>query len=79
MLFRVAHEEGRKGETDFVTYVNPNMMFTGSSYRASGWQQIGTEPGTRYRYLADRYTTDRELARQFGAHDDETYQRLLGS
>ncbi len=78
MLSRVAREERRLGVTDLVTYVNPNMGFTGSSYRASGWQQLGTEPGTRYRYLDGRYTTDRELAARFGAHDDETYQRLLG-
>lgn len=79
LLSRVAREERRLGVTDLLTYINPNMMFTGSSYRASGWQQLGTEPGTRYRYLDGRYITDREIAARFGAHNDEIYRHLLGS
>lgn len=79
MLSKVAREEQRLGVTDFVTYVNPNMAFTGSSYRASGWQLLGIEPGTTYRYIDGRYTTDRELAARFGPHDDEGYGLLLGS
>jgi hypothetical protein len=54
------------------------MGFTGSSYRASGWEQIGIEPGTKYRYIDGRYITDRELVTRIGLHDDETYKRLLG-
>jgi hypothetical protein len=77
MLSRVAREERRLGVTDFVTYVNPNLGFHGSSYRASGWQLLGIESGTKYRYLDGRYITDRELMRKFGAHSDEAYQRLL--
>lgn len=78
MLSRVAREERRHGVTDLVTYVNPNMGFHGSSYRGSGWQLLGIEGGTTYRYVDGRYITDRELARKFGAHSDEAYQRLLG-
>lgn len=78
MLSRVAREERQLGVTDFVTYVNPNMGFTGHSYVASGWRLLGTEPGTKYRYIDGRYTTDRELATRFGEHDDEAYRRLLG-
>jgi hypothetical protein len=78
MLSRAAREENHLGVTDFVTYVNPNMGFTGSSYLASGWQLLGIEPGTKYRYVDSRYTTDRELAARFGRHDDAGYQRLLG-
>lgn len=78
MLSRVAREERRLGVTDLVTYVNPNMGFHGSSYRASGWQLLGIESGTKYRYVNGRYITDRELAAKFGAHSDEAYQRLLG-
>jgi len=62
MLSRAAREEKCMGVTDLVTYVNPNMGFTGSSYRASGWHLLGSEPGTKYRYIDGRYTTDRELA-----------------
>jgi hypothetical protein len=79
MLSRVSREERRLGVTDFVTYVNPNMAFDGSSYRASGWQLLGIENGTKYRYIDNRYITDRQLAARFGAYPDETYRRLLGS
>jgi hypothetical protein len=78
MLSQAAREERRLGATDFVTYVNPNMGFTGSSYRASSWQLLGIETGTKYRYVDGRYTTDRELAARFGRHDDGAYLRLLG-
>lgn len=78
MLSRSAQEEQKLGVTDFITYVNPNMGFTGSSYRASGWQLAGTEPGTKYKYLDGRYITDRELTAEFGKHDDEKFHRLFG-
>lgn len=78
LLSRAARSERRLGITDFVTYVNPNMGFTGTSYRASGWHVIGDEPGTRYLYLDNRYTTDRKLAAEYGRHDNITYRRLLG-
>jgi hypothetical protein len=77
LLSRAGRSERRLGTTDWVTYVNPNMGFTGVSYLASGWHLLGDEPGTTYRYLDNRYTTDRELAVRFGPHDDDTYSRLL--
>jgi hypothetical protein len=43
-----------------LTYVNPNMGFTGASYRAANWTRVGIETGTRYAYLAERYITDRQ-------------------
>jgi len=79
LLSRAARAERRQGVTDFVTYVNPNMGFTGASYRASGWQLLGDEPGTTYRYIDGRYTTDRNLAAEFGRQNDGTYRRLLGA
>ena len=79
LLSRAARAERQLGVADFVTYVNPNMGFTGSSYRASGWQLIGDEPGTAYRYLDSRYVTDRVLETEFGKHEDSTYRRLLGN
>jgi hypothetical protein len=78
MLSKIAREERGMGVTDLVTYVNPNMGFIGSSYMASGWQKLGTEPGTRYRFVDGRYTTDRQLAARFDVHNDEDYQRILG-
>jgi hypothetical protein len=77
MLSRVAREERCLGVTDLLTYVNPNMGFRGTSYRASGWQLLGIESGTKYRYIDGRYITDRKLAARFGSHSDDTYQRLL--
>jgi hypothetical protein len=62
-----ADSEKNHGVSDYVTYVNPNMGFTGSSYRASGWHLLGTEPGTTYRYLDERYITDRALSAAFPA------------
>lgn len=79
LLSRVARAERRFGATDFVTYVNPNMGFTGVSYRASGWSILGFEPGTTYRYLDRRYITDRKLVSLFGRHDDASYRCMLGS
>lgn len=78
LLARCADEERRLGATDLITYVNPNLGFTGVSYRASGWDALGHEPGTTYRYLDRRYITDRELARRFGAHEDSAYHEMLG-
>jgi hypothetical protein len=78
MLSKVATEETRLGVTDLLTYVNPNMGFTGVSYRASGWRHLGDEAGTTYRYLDARYITERELSARFGKHDDAEYNRSLG-
>jgi len=46
-----------------LTYVNPNMGFTGSSFRAANWRPIGQETGTRYAYLTGSYITDRQISR----------------
>jgi hypothetical protein len=78
LLARVSRAEHLAGVIELVTYVNPNLGFTGASYRASGWRLLGEERGTAYRYLDGRYITDRELARRFGPHDDGAYRSLLG-
>lgn len=46
-----------------LTYLNPNMGFSGASYRSANWVPLGIETGTRYAYLDERYVTDRELVR----------------
>jgi hypothetical protein len=66
------------GTEALITYVNPNLGFTGVSYRASGWHLSGDQPGTTYRYLDGRYVTDRYLADQFGAGSPNEWARLLG-
>jgi hypothetical protein len=52
-----------------VTYLNPNVGFSGASYRAANWVLWARESGTRYAYLDGRYTSDRELLRRFGSTD----------
>lgn len=78
LLARTAEALRAQGVTDLVTYVNPNMGFTGVSYAASGWTHLGDEPGTTYRYLDGRYTTDREMAARYGPRSDEGYRSQLG-
>jgi len=77
-MSRAAQAEIKLGVTDWVSYVNPNMGFTGVSYLASAWHLLGEQPNTTYRYLDGRYITDRELAAKFGNHSDEVYTELLG-
>ena len=78
LMSRAAQAERKLGVTDWVSYVNPNMGFTGVSYIASGWHLLGEQPDTTYRYLDGRYITDRLLAAKFGSHSDEIYAELLG-
>lgn len=49
-----------------LTYINPNVGFSGSSYKADNWELMGEEYGTRYLYLEDDYKTDRFLYKHFG-------------
>ena len=61
-----------------ITYVNPNVGFTGASYRAANWVLWAREVGTRYAYFDGRYTTDRELARTFGTSDPAALREIVG-
>lgn len=60
-----------------ITYVNPNLGFTGSAYKASNWVYFGEEAGTRYCYLDGEYITDRELYRKFGTAKPARLEPLL--
>lgn len=42
----------------FLTFVNPNVEFTGSSYRASNWGLVGSYPA-QYRYFEGKYISAR--------------------
>jgi hypothetical protein len=79
LLAQVIRAERPLGVSDYLTYVNPNLGFSGCSYRASGWHVLGNEPGTKYRYLDSSYISDRRLAALFGSLDDATYTALLAS
>lgn len=60
-----------------LTYINPNLAFTGSSLKASNWVFFGYENGTRYAYIDKEYTTDRELLRYHGTADSSQLQAML--
>ena len=49
-----------------VTAVDPNLGFTGSSYRAANWQQWMTIKARPYLYDNGRYVTPRQLRERFG-------------
>ena len=49
-----------------VTAVDPNLGFTGSSYRASNWQQWMTVQARPYIYENGRYVSPRQLRDRFG-------------
>lgn len=54
-----------------VTYCNPNLGFTGASYKADNWHLVGYEHGARYTYLDGNYITDRRVFQLFGQAPDE--------
>jgi hypothetical protein len=49
-----------------VTAVDPNLGFTGCSYRASNWQQWMTVRARPYLYESGRYVSPRQLRTRFG-------------
>ena len=49
-----------------VTAVDPNLGFTGGSYRAANWQQWMTVRARPYLYENGRYVTPRQLRERFG-------------
>jgi hypothetical protein len=76
-LFRRLRRE-RPNLRMLLTYLNPNLGFTGASYRASNWTLVGREVGTRYAYLDGCYVTDRALGARFGTSDPEPLREALG-
>jgi hypothetical protein len=52
-----------------VTYLNPNVGFSGASYKADNWTLYGEESDTRYVYVDLDYRTDRWLVDTFGTAD----------
>jgi hypothetical protein len=49
-----------------VTAVDPNLGFTGISYRAANWQQWMTVRARPYLYENHRHVTPRQLRERFG-------------
>jgi hypothetical protein len=50
-----------------ITAVDPNLGFTGCSYRAANWQQWMTVQARPYLYENGRYVTPRQLRERFGS------------
>lgn len=77
-LARAARRERHREYAELLlTYVNPNLGFTGVSYKASGWELLGEDSSFTYRYLDGRYITDRRLSESFATCDDNELSRLL--
>jgi hypothetical protein len=51
----------------FVTAVDQNLGFLGSSYRAANWQQWFTVQARPYLYHERRYVSPRQLRQEFGS------------
>ncbi|MGN6794762.1 MAG: hypothetical protein ACTHJW_20440 [Streptosporangiaceae bacterium] len=51
----------------FITAVDPNLGFLGSSYRAANWQQWFTVQARPYLYYERRYVSPRQLRQDFGS------------
>jgi hypothetical protein len=60
-MARLARQLRARGRAPrlLLTYRNPNVGFTGASYRAGNWILWARERGTRYSYLDRQYITDR--------------------
>jgi len=61
-----------------LTYLNPNVGFTGASYKADNWVLFGEESDTRYLYLDGDYKTDRFFWEHFGSSDFGVLTKILG-
>lgn len=61
-----------------LTYLNPNVCFSGTSYKASNWILFGLEPNLKYAYLDRKYITLRALKSKFHASDEGCLRTLLG-
>jgi hypothetical protein len=60
------------------SYLNPNLGFRGTIYRASNWRLMGLERKERYLYLDGNYVTDRCMIDLFGTAKFELLKPILG-
>jgi hypothetical protein len=67
LLSRVRISLGRGKDIDLLTtVVDPNLGFTGSSYRAANWQRWLTVQPRPYLYYDRQYASPRQLRQRFG-------------
>jgi hypothetical protein len=62
-----------------LTYVNPNLGYTATSYEASNWVFFAREVGTHYSYVDGLYMTDRKLHSAYGTADPSVLEQKLGN
>jgi hypothetical protein len=62
-----------------LTYLDPNLGFQGTVYRATNWVLFGREKKNRYLYLDGNYVTDRRMIRDYGTADLTKLEPLLGN
>lgn len=79
LLARVRSELSRSGlSIDLLaTAVDPNLGFTGSSYRAANWRQWLTVEARPYLYDTCRYISPRQLRREYGTADLVTLRKTF--
>lgn len=58
--------------SSLVTYLNPNLGFDGTPYRASGWTLVGMETLDSYAYVDGRYRSQRQIAEDRIPEEDVT-------
>jgi hypothetical protein len=61
-----------------LTYLNPNLGFSGSIYKATNWVMFGQELKRRYLYLDGLYVTDRQMINLYGTADIQKLSVKLG-
>jgi hypothetical protein len=67
LLARVRARFRREGRADLlVTAVDPNVGFTGCSYRAANWQHWMSVKARPYLYFDGQYISPRQLRERFG-------------
>ena len=62
-----------------LTYLDPNLGFSGALYRATNWSHFAVEPKSAYIYLDGTHITLRELRKRYGTYEWSALRHTLGS
>jgi hypothetical protein len=62
-----------------ISYLNPNLGFRGTVYKATNWRLLGEEAKSRYLYIGGNYVTDRYAIKTYGTADARKLANVLGS
>jgi hypothetical protein len=63
----------------FLSFINPNLGFSGASHKGAPWQLFATEDGVEYMYLDGEYVTMRYLVKTYGTNDFAELKKHLGN